>query len=63
MNRSVSFLCDSAEIMPHEKAGKVRVSVNIRLDELLSEVSDNELLAIMDIDTVRAWLDDKDGAA
>lgn len=56
MSRRVSFLCDSVEVIPTAQGGMLRVSVNVALDDLLEGVSDSELLAIMDIDTVCAWL-------
>lgn len=64
----IEFITDCVEITPATLPGKhprqgVRVSVQIGLEELLNDVTDNELLEVMDPGNVRAWLAAKDGAA
>ena len=64
----IEFVTDCVEITPAQLPGKyprqgVRVSVQIELEELLNSVTDKELLAFMDIGTVREWVASKDGEA
>lgn len=61
----IEFITDCVEITPAQLPGRyprqgVRVSVQIGLEELLNDVSDFDLLEVMDIDNVRAWLSVKD---
>lgn len=64
---TIRFVTDSVEVTPR-KVGigaacgcSLQVSVNISLSDLLEGVTDKELLDIMDIDNVRAWLQAKGG--
>ncbi len=62
MEKSIEFFPDNIEIVPRSDRS-IKVKTTVRLEVLLAEVSDADLLEIMDIDHVRKWLAGKDGAA
>jgi hypothetical protein len=57
----ITIRADYAEITPLDDR-RVKITVDVSLDDLLETVSDVELLTIMDPDVVRPWLAAYDAA-